>query len=132
MKFLSEKNPDTHRTFEIINEGLSKKAVIVIMACCKVNYEGRARSKLGSGDRMIIIKSDGSFMVHQNINLEPVNWQPPKSQCKASLKEGIIYLEGSRRNPLKDLRLKYTTLTWHRISMVKIVRTLNSQDMRKI
>ncbi len=58
------------------------------MACCSVIYEGRARSKLGSGDRMIIIKSDGSFMVHQDRNLEPVNWQPPKSQCKASLKEG--------------------------------------------
>jgi endonuclease len=106
MKFLSEKNPDTHRTFEIINEGLSKKAVIVIMACCKVNYEGRARSKLGSGDRMIIIKSDGSFMVHQNINLEPVNWQPPKSNCKATMKKGLIFLEGSRRTPPERLQVE--------------------------
>ena len=40
MKFLSEKNPDSNRTFEIINEGLSKKSVIVIMACCSVIYEG--------------------------------------------------------------------------------------------
>jgi endonuclease len=110
MKFLSEKNPDPHRTFEIINEGLSKKAVIVIMACCRVNYEGRAKSKLGSGDRMIIIKSDGSFMVHQNRNLEPVNWQPPKSQCKTSLKEGIMFLEGSRRNPPERLEVEiYST-----------------------
>jgi len=106
MKFLSEKNPDTHSTFEIINEGLSKKAVIVIMACCKVIYEGRARSKLGSGDRMIVIKSDGSFMVHQNINLEPVNWQPPKSNCKASMKKGLIYLEGSRRTPSERLQVE--------------------------
>lgn len=103
MKFLSEKNPDQRRTFEIINEGLSKKAVIVLMACCRVKYEGRARSKLGSGDRMILIKSDGSFMVHQDRNLEPVNWQPPKSQCKASFEEGIMYLEGSRRNPPERL-----------------------------
>jgi endonuclease len=106
MKFLSEKNPDTKRTFEIINEGLSKKAVIVIMACCKVKYEGRARSKLGSGDRMIIIKSDGSFMVHQDINLEPVNWQPPKSNCKASFKKGLLLLEGSRRNPPERLQVE--------------------------
>jgi len=106
MKFLSEKNPDTHSTFVIINEGLSKKAVIVIMACCKVIYEGRARSKLGSGDRMIVIKSDGSFMVHQNINLEPVNWQPPKSNCKASMKKGLIYLEGSRRTPPERLQVE--------------------------
>jgi len=106
MIFLSEKNPDPCRTFEIINEGLSKKAVIILMACCSVVYEGRARSKLGSGDRMIIIKSDGSFMIHQDRNLDPVNWQPPKSQCKASLKEGIMYLEGSRRNPTERLEVK--------------------------
>jgi len=106
MKFLSEKNPDQHRTFEIINEGLSKKAIIVLMACCRVKYEGRARSKLGSGDRMIIIKSDGSFMIHQDRNLEPVNWQPPKSQCKASLKKGIMFLEGSRRNPSERLEVE--------------------------
>ena len=106
MKFLSEKNPDTRRTFEIINEGISKKAVIILMACCSVVYEGRARSKLGSGDRMIIIKSDGSFMVHQDRNLEPVNWQPPKSQCKTILKNGVMYLEGSRRNPPERLEVK--------------------------
>ncbi len=106
MKFLSEKNPDPCRTFEIINEALLKKAVIILMACCSVLYEGRARSKLGSGDRMIIIKSDGSFMVHQDRNLDPVNWQPPKSQCKSSLKDGIIYIEGSRRNPPERLEVK--------------------------
>ena len=106
MKFLSEKNPDPRRTFEIINEGISKKAVIILMACCSVVYEGRARSKLGSGDRMIIIKSDGSFMVHQDRNLEPVNWQPPKSQCKTSLKNGVMYLEGSRINPPERLEVK--------------------------
>ena len=106
MKFLSEKNPDQQRTFEIINEGLSKKAVIVLMVCCRVIYEGRARSKLASGDRMIIIKSDGSFMIHQDRNLEPVNWQPPKSQCKASLKKGIMYIEGKRRNPPERLEVE--------------------------
>jgi endonuclease len=106
MKFLSEKNPDPQRTLEIINEGLSKKSVIILMACCSVTYEGRARSKLGSGDRMVIIKSDGSFMVHQDRNLEPVNWQPPKSQCKASLKSGIMHVEGSRRNPPERLEVE--------------------------
>jgi hypothetical protein len=55
---------------------------------------------------MIVIKSDGSFMVHQNINLEPVNWQPPKSNCKASMKKGLIYLEGSRRTPPERLQVE--------------------------
>ncbi|KAF5073505.1 endonuclease NucS [Methanobacterium aggregans] len=106
MKFLSEKNPDIQRTFEIINEGISKRAFIVLMACCKVLYQGRARSRLGSGDRFIIIKPDGSFMVHQDRNLEPVNWQPPKSNCKANLKNGILHITGSRRNPPESLEVE--------------------------
>ena len=106
MKFLSEKNPDIKRTYEIINEGISKRAVIVIMACCSVLYEGRARSRLADGDRMVMIKPDGSFLVHQDRNLEPVNWQPPKSQCKASLKEGLLHIEGARRNPPERLEVE--------------------------
>jgi hypothetical protein len=106
MKFLSEKNPDIRRTFEIINEGISKRAFVVLMACCKVLYHGRAKSRLGSGDRFIIIKPDGSFMVHQDRNLEPVNWQPPKSNCKASLENGILQITGSRRNPPESLEVE--------------------------
>jgi len=106
MKFLSEKNPDIRRTFEIINEGISKRAFVVVMACCKVLYQGRAKSRLGSGDRFIIIKPDGSFMVHQDRNLEPVNWQPPKSNCKANLKNGILQITGSRRNPPESLEVE--------------------------
>jgi endonuclease len=124
MKFLSEKNPDQHRSFEIINEGLSKKAVILLMVCCRVTYEGRARSKLGSGDRMIIIKSDGSFMIHQDRNLEPVNWQPPKSQCKVSLKRGIMFLEGSRRNPTERLEVEI-----HNTYMASYFNGQDSKDL---
>jgi RecB family endonuclease NucS len=124
MKFLSENNPDSHRTFEIINEGLSKKAVIVLMVCCRVTYEGRARSKLGSGDRIVIIKSDGSFMVHQNRNLEPVNWQPPKSNCKASLKKGVMYLEGMRRNPPEKLEVEI-----HNTYMASYFNGQDSKDL---
>ena len=124
MKFLSESNPDPQRTLEIINEGLCKKSVIILMACCSVTYEGRARSKLGSGDRIVIVKSDGSFIVHQDRNLEPVNWQPPKSQCKASLKGGIMFLEGSRRNPPERLEVEI-----HRTYMISYFNGSDSKNL---
>ena len=46
------------------------------------------------------------FMVHQDRNLEPVNWQPPKSNCKANLKNGILQITGSRRNPPESLEVE--------------------------
>lgn len=103
MKFLSEKNPDTQRSYEIVDEGLSKKAVVVIVARCEVLYEGRARSRLAEGDRMLMVKPDGSFLVHQDRNLDPVNWQPPKSKCRAYIKNGLLHVEGVRRNPPERL-----------------------------
>lgn len=106
MKFTTLENPDIKESFNLLNNGLSKRALIILVVCCRVFYEGRAKSRLGWGDRTIIIKQDGSFLIHQNRNLEPVNWQPPKSKFSTKLKEGKILLKGSRRNPAETLQVE--------------------------
>jgi hypothetical protein len=106
MKLVEEKNPDTERVLEIIIEGLSKRAFITIMASCRVYYDGRATSRLGLGDRVIIIKSDGSFIIHQDRNLEPVNWQPPKTKVTAYIHQGMVKVKGVRRTPSESLEVE--------------------------
>jgi RecB family endonuclease NucS len=106
MKLVEEKNPDTQRVLAIINEGLSKRAVITIMASCRVYYDGRAVSRLELGDRIIMIKSDGSFIIHQDRNLEPVNWQPPKTKVAADIHQGMVKIKGVRRNPHETLEVE--------------------------
>jgi endonuclease len=106
MKLVEEKNPDVELVLEIINEGLSKRAFITIMASCRVYYDGRAISRLELGDRIILIKSDGSFIIHQDRNLEPVNWQPPKTKVNASIHQGMVKLKGVRRNPHETLEVE--------------------------
>lgn len=106
MKLVEEKNPDTERVLEIIIEGLSKRAFITIMASCRVYYDGRATSRLGLGDRVIIIKSDGSFIIHQDRNLEPVNWQPPKTKVTAHIHQGMVKVKGVRRTPSESLEVE--------------------------
>jgi endonuclease len=103
MKFITRENPDIQESFDLLNKGLSKRDLIILVVCSRIFYEGRAKSKLGWGDRTVIIKQDGSFLVHQNRNLEPVNWQPPKSKFMAEIKDGKILLKGSRRNPKESL-----------------------------
>lgn len=112
MKFLSCENPSPSETFKMIDDGLRKRALIVIFACCKAIYEGRARSQLGFGERAIMLKPDGSFLIHQDRKLDPVNWQPPKSRAKVKMRDGIVFLESIRRAPeerleveLKDIHL---------------------------
>ncbi|WP_321421659.1 endonuclease NucS [uncultured Methanobacterium sp.] len=114
MKLVEEKNPDTQRVLEIINEGLLKRAVITIMASCRVYYDGRAVSRLELGDRIILIKSDGSFIIHQDRNLEPVNWQPPKTKVTADIHQGMVKIRGVRRNPTESLEAEI--LQTHMIS----------------
>ena len=106
MKLVEEKNPDTERVLEIITEGISKRAFITIMASCRVYYDGRATSRLELGDRIILIKSDGSFIIHQDRNLEPVNWQPPKTKVTANIHQGMVKLKGVRRNPSESLEVE--------------------------
>jgi len=54
-KFKVIENPSIKDTQEILNTGFKNKAVLIITACCRVSYEGRAKSNLESGDRVIII-----------------------------------------------------------------------------
>lgn len=106
MKIKVKEKPKSSELFDFINEALSKRAFLVIMACCRIKYRGRATSRLGSGDRTIIIKSDGSFLVHQDYNLEPVNWQPPNCKFQVKKRDEVVYLTGIRRNPQESLEIE--------------------------
>ncbi len=58
-----------------IDRGLEQKKTIIIVGECTVSYAGRAASKLGPGERIVIIKPDGTFLVHQPFKTPPVNYQ---------------------------------------------------------
>lgn len=106
MKFSTLENPDIIKCFNLLTKGLSKRALIILVGYSRIYYEGRAKSRLDWGDRTIMIKKDGSFLIHQHHNLEPVNWQPPKSKFTAEINDGKILLKGSRRNPKESLTVE--------------------------
>lgn len=80
--------------------------IIVLFTHCTVFYDGRAKSELKEGDRLIIIKPDGSFLVHKNEKREPVNWQPPGSVISWELKNECVLLKSVRRKPRELLEVK--------------------------
>ena len=55
MKYKILENPNYEETYELIEEGLRKKATILLFACCRVSYEGRALSELDYGERIIMM-----------------------------------------------------------------------------
>lgn len=99
MKYKILEKPSCKDGYDLVQEALRKKATITIFACCKVSYEGRALSELNWGERIILIKPDGAFLIHQEKKVEPVNWQPPKSRTRSYIKNDNLFLESHRRTP---------------------------------
>ncbi|NJE85442.1 DUF91 domain-containing protein [Thermococcus sp. CX2] len=99
-------NPSREELLAIIDSALSNEAILTIFARCKVHYDGRAKSELGSGDRVIIVKPDGAFLIHQSRKREPVNWQPPGSFVAVEERDGILVLRSVRRKPKEVLEVE--------------------------
>ncbi|MEK6968780.1 MAG: endonuclease NucS [Nanoarchaeota archaeon] len=76
-----------HSEFKIkFLDAIIKGHSMAVGCHCFVSYSGRAESELPWGDRIIIIKSDRTLLVHQNKGSTPVNY----------MKEAVLdaYVEG--------------------------------------
>jgi endonuclease len=117
MKYLV--SPSAEDAFELINDsdGNVKKRMVTIVGHCKVDYSGRAKSFLDYGDRLVVIKADGTLMVHNNEKREPLNWQPPGTSIKYSFKEGLT-IEARRKNPPESMHIHFKDV--HAISVFQL------------
>lgn len=57
-----------------MEKAVSSNETISFFCRCKVKYSGRAEAELEEGDRLIIIKSDNSILVHQPEGSSPINY----------------------------------------------------------
>jgi RecB family endonuclease NucS len=73
-----------------------------------VHYVGRASSKLESGERLLIIKSDGSLLVHRPVGYEPVNWQPSGSVFHVQVKGEELEVHAVRQKPRENVRVVFS------------------------
>lgn len=80
-----------------VGNGIKNNKLILVVARCTVEYNGRAKSFLDSGERLITIKPDGTLLVHQPTGSVPVNYM--KDGCLHDLKETEegVFLESYRQ-----------------------------------
>ena len=124
MKYKILEKPNCEKAYELVEEAMRKRATIILFACCKVEYEGRALSQLNWGERIILIKPDGSFLIHQDKKVEPVNWQPPKSKTRSYLKGDRLILESHRRTPKELLSVE--------VRQVQFINYANVEDFEEL
>ena len=81
--------------------------LVTVFGRCTVEYDGRARSSLGPGDRVLLLKPDGSALVHTDEQRTPVNWQPPGCDHFASVRDGRLRVRSVRRSPEELLDVRF-------------------------
>jgi len=103
--FVVLENPEVEEAGEVARRALSGRKVLLILGNCWVSYKGRASSKLEPGERVVMIKEDGSVLVHRPTGYEPVNWQPPGCLFQTSVDGDVLQIKAVRRKPSESVRL---------------------------
>ena len=101
--------PEIDESINFINK-YKASMVLILFANCEVNYEGRAKSVLSHGDRIIMIKPDGTLLIHEDSKRKPVNWQPPGSRIKAVKKQEKMYIVSKRDRPKETVEIQVETV----------------------
>ncbi|QSG08450.1 endonuclease NucS [Halapricum desulfuricans] len=99
-------DPSIETARSVVEAGLESGAVVTIFGECTVEYDGRAASTLGPGDRHVMCKPDGTVLVHTDEGHQPVNWQPPGCTREVTVDGGLV-VESHRDNPDEQLVVEF-------------------------
>jgi endonuclease len=103
-------NPTLAEATVLIEKAFAQRRTLVVAGNCHVYYAGRANSTLEPGERLLIIKSDGSLLVHRPVGYEPVNWQPAGGVFHVQVKEDGLEVFGVRQKPRESVRVTFSEI----------------------
>lgn len=107
MTVTSVHDPSHREALWTVEDGFERGDLVTLFGRCTVSYEGRAASDLGSGDRLLVLKPDGTALVHTDEGREPVNWQPPGSAHHVAVRDGHLRVRSTRRSPDETLTVRF-------------------------
>jgi endonuclease len=91
----------------LLNDAIRRNEVIVLGCKCHVKYSGRAESALAEGDRVIIVKSDNSLLVHQPEGNAPINYMKRDASHSLIVKDGVLFMHstGVSKKEYMDIKI---------------------------
>ena len=99
-------SPSLKEAEAAISEGILNKRALLVIGNCRVEYAGRAKSSLEPGERIMIIKADGSLLVHRSTGYEPVNWMPGGDMLyNVQTLEEKLLIRAQRRRPAETVNV---------------------------
>lgn len=117
-KFLE--NPELSEAEEILSEYLRREFTVQVNGLCSVNYQGRAKSKLDRGERIVIKKQDSALLVHGPENYQPKNWQPEVDEFNVQIDEENqhLILKASRSSPDEVVEIRFEDIDFVSVSQL--------------
>lgn len=103
-------NPPLDKAAALVRNALSKRQGLLIVGKCSVDYHGRASSTLEAGERIVLLKEDGSVLIHRPVGYEPVNWQPPGCIFNVNTTGSSLHVRAVRRKPPESVRISFDRL----------------------
>ncbi|MEK6902478.1 MAG: hypothetical protein AABX02_02730, partial [archaeon] len=96
---------------ERLDQALARKDLIMLVGDCEIKYQGRAASNLSMGSRLLLIKGDGSFAIHQNRLLRPTNYLMSTGWSTVLDEEkGTLVVAATKRTPKEELTVFLKTV----------------------
>lgn len=106
---VTAEKPTIEDAASLIHDAFLKRRTVLVVGNCWVEYHGRANSKLEPGERILILKQDGSLLVHRSVGYEPVNWQPPGCifHVGTSGAGKVLQIMAVRKRPAESVRISF-------------------------
>ncbi|MFH1424681.1 MAG: endonuclease NucS [archaeon] len=104
--------PKLEEAEPIVSRSLANKELLLIIGSCSVDYRGRASSKMGEGERIVMVKEDSSLTVHKKDRHAPVNYQTAGCEMKAYLEDDKLVLESYKRKVQDHITIKFSSLNF--------------------
>ncbi|HEX2066901.1 MAG TPA: endonuclease NucS, partial [Candidatus Thermoplasmatota archaeon] len=107
--------------------GLAQRRGHLVQAIgeCEVRYQGRARSDLHRGERLVLLKPDGTLLVHTAEKAKPVNWQPPGAAFSVGMEDGRVVLTSHRTKPEELVKV-----TFHAVALLMAAPLRDAAGLR--
>ena len=109
---------------ELAGLALRRGHLVQAVGECEVQYQGRARSMLTKGERLLVLKPDGTLLIHTAKGAKPVNWQPPGASFAVAVEGGRVVLSSHRAKPEEIVRV-----TFHSVRLLVAVPLTDGADL---
>jgi hypothetical protein len=103
----TRRRPTAREAHAVLAEAVEAGHLAVVLGRCAVEYDGRAASSLGLGDRVVVLKPDGTALVHTDEGRTPVNWQPPGATHRVAVRDGCLRVVSERSSPTETLTVTF-------------------------